>query len=488
MALQFLLAPVVLRYAGKEALGAYSFLIQMIAWGALTDLGFGVATGRRLAQAHGFPARINFREVFETGRTFLIVSNLFFAGFILIVSWKLSVFIQLTPTIERQAKLSLNIFACWVACRGIISLYGDALIATQHMADVNLIQSAYGALRLLLSLCFVKIGWGLVGLIGANIIAEAATFVTQRIRYRKLFPSDIFRWGLKNKRLFSEMFKFGLTYMVMIIAGKMYSSTDGIVVGNLLGAGAVAIVYVTQMPGTIFYQLLWRISDNSSPAINEIYAQKNKVYLAESYLKLCRVSMMLAICLAIGLLFMNRQAISIWVGYDQYAGSIFTIALAGISITQVMIHVACVFLVAVGDIKLIVVWGVISGVLKVALSILLVKAIGIPGCVIGTLVLDVPSLFIYISKANRALSIPYKTIFRLVVAPALKANIFSCITILLLIIIFPLPSWRTLLIRGALYLLAFSVGAWLKGFTSDDRYRIVQLARRIKSGASRNLP
>jgi len=71
MVLQFLLAPVVLRVAGQEVLGAYSFLMQMIAWGALTDMGFGVAASRSLAQAHGLSDRHLFCEIFTTARTFL---------------------------------------------------------------------------------------------------------------------------------------------------------------------------------------------------------------------------------------------------------------------------------------------------------------------------------------------------------------------------------------------------------------------------------
>ena len=52
IALQAILMPVVLRRAGQEALGVYAVVLQIVGYLALTDLGFGAATSRSLAQAH----------------------------------------------------------------------------------------------------------------------------------------------------------------------------------------------------------------------------------------------------------------------------------------------------------------------------------------------------------------------------------------------------------------------------------------------------
>ena len=49
---QILLAPFILRVAGTEVLGAYSFLMQILGVGLLLDLGLSVALGRFLARSY----------------------------------------------------------------------------------------------------------------------------------------------------------------------------------------------------------------------------------------------------------------------------------------------------------------------------------------------------------------------------------------------------------------------------------------------------
>ena len=254
MALQFALVPVVLRIAGQEVLGAYSFLMQMVSWAALTDLGFGVATGRNLAQAYGMDdQRKRFCTVFITGRTFYLASNVAFAVLVLIIGWKVNSLMSMSYSVESQARLSLFLLAIWIAIRTPVSLYGNALIATQNLAAVNAIAAMGSALRLLLSLGLVALGAGLIGLMSANVVAEAITFIIQRAWYRKLYPDDQFGWGIPDRALFREMLGFGLTYMVMIVASRLSANTDSIIVGYLQGAAAVSVYYTSQMPGTILY-------------------------------------------------------------------------------------------------------------------------------------------------------------------------------------------------------------------------------------------
>ena len=237
MALQFALAPVVLRLAGQEVLGAYSFILQVMGWAALTDLGFGVAISRSLAQAHGMEdERKRFRDVFVTGRTFLSASNLVFGLVLLGVGWNVDNIMSMSPTAEDQARTAVFLLAAWVAIRIPVSLYGEALIATQNLAAANIIVALGNALRLLLSLLFVFLGWELIGLMAGFVLAEAAIACTQRFWYRRLYPEDKFGWGVPDRGLFREMFGFGLTYMVMVVAGRLSASTDSIIVGYLYGA------------------------------------------------------------------------------------------------------------------------------------------------------------------------------------------------------------------------------------------------------------
>jgi O-antigen/teichoic acid export membrane protein len=478
--LQFILAPVVLRVSGQEVLGAYSFLMQIISWAVLTDLGFGVATGRYLAQAHGIDdERKRFCAIFTTSRTFYLGSNIAFALLILIVGWKVGSLMLMSPGVESQARLSLYLLATWVAIRVPVSLYGDALIATQNLAAVNMIVALGNVLRLLLSLLMVVLGAGLIGLMTANIVAEATTFIVERAWYRKLYPSDKFSWGISDRALFREMLGFGVLYMVMIVAHRLSASTDSIIVGYLHGAAMVSIYYTSQMPGTLLYQLIWKLTDNSAPAVNELYAKRAISQLTSAYLRLLRYSLLLAIPLAIGLLGLNRYAIKLWVGQAQYAGFLLSAALAVFAITQVTIHLNAIVMVAYGDVRVMSIFSLCAGIVKVILAFWLGRTIGLAGVMIANALVDMPGLVYFCYRVWRLLGVPIPQAWRHAVVPALRANILTLLVLIVLLIQPPAMTWLWFLLWVSIFALAWAVGTGGIGLLPTERDQMRLYVKRM---------
>ena len=53
--LQIVLAPAVLLLAGRETLGAFAILMEVVGYFTILDQGAGMSIGRYFAQAHGQP-------------------------------------------------------------------------------------------------------------------------------------------------------------------------------------------------------------------------------------------------------------------------------------------------------------------------------------------------------------------------------------------------------------------------------------------------
>ena len=477
--LQIILAPVVLRLAGKEIFGAYSVLIQIISWAALTDLGFGVALGRNLSQAHGTDDQHHhFKNIFTTGRTFYIASNLAFAGLILIMSWKLNSFMPMTDRVGYEARIALVLLAIWVVIRTPLALYNDALIATQNLAPVNIIMALGVAVRLILSIGFVISGASLIGLMFANIIGEAVQYLLGFIWYHKLYPHDKFGWGIPDRRLFREMLKFGLTYMVVIVAGRLSANTDSIIVGYLYGASAVSIYYISQVPGTMLYHLIWKLTDNSAPALNELYSKNAVDQLTNAYLRLFRYSLLLVIPLAIGLIGFSRSAITLWVGEAQYAGDIFTGALALFAITQVLIHLNCIVMVAYGDIRVMSIFFLFSGIMKLILAFWLGHLIGLKGVMIANTIVDIFGFVYFNFRVWRILSLTIYEVGRNAVLPALKSSILLLFMLMLMLLKPPSATWLLFLIWVSVFAIVWVLGTAIVGLTAAERDQFKYFIRR----------
>src|SRR5437879_13653199 len=106
--LQAILAPVILRYGGRELLGTFAIISQSISIMALLDFGFGLSLDRFLGQSFGVQDEgQRFRDVFTTARTFAFVSNTLFAGAVFFCSRHVSSFFDLSPDGALQAVQAL---------------------------------------------------------------------------------------------------------------------------------------------------------------------------------------------------------------------------------------------------------------------------------------------------------------------------------------------------------------------------------------------
>ena len=473
LALQAALAPLVLKVAGKETLGAYAALMQVIAHLTLVDFGLNTTLMRYLSQAHGIDDNgRKFRDVFITGRTFLLISNIIFALLLLLLSYWIGDLLSLSEHVDTQAKWSLYFLAFWAAIRTPLVLYGGGLIATQNLATFNLILIVSNVVRLVLSLGLVAIGMSLIGLMLANILAELTGLTIERYYFRKLHPTVHFGWGLPDKALFREMFKFGFQVMLMNVSTRLVFNSDNIIAGYLYNASTASVYYTTQIPAFVGIVLIFKLADNGAPAINELFARRNFPSLHNGYLRLYRYTLLLAIPFCFGILFFNFPLVSLWVGKEQYAGNIMTVALAFFTLSSVLSHINATFLYAFGTIRILVILGFITGIAKIVLSLWLGKIIGIEGIMVASVISDIPG-FIYISLITlRSINISLYQLWHDSIIPSLKAGVLPLCVGLLILISKPVFNLEKFIIMAALFLATSFIGTFLWGLFTSEKEKI----------------
>jgi O-antigen/teichoic acid export membrane protein len=480
--LQVLLTPLVLKTGGKEVLGAYSFLMQLVSWAALADLGFGVAVTRNLSQAFGTDDNMShFKKVFSTGRTFFIFSNLLFAFILLIINFNIHDILKMSPNVESDFKKSVFLLSIWVIIRTPLSLFNDGLISTQNLSKVNIISTLSVIIRLSLSLLLLMLKFGLVGLMIANIISEFISAYLCYFYFNKLYPNLKFLWKITDKKLFKKMFKFGLSYMIVMVSGRLSSSSDSLFIGYFHGASIVAIFYTSQMPGTLLYQLVWKLSDNSSPAINELHARSSENQLLLVYYKIVRYSLICSIPLALGIIIFNKPVISLWVGENQYGGLLFSILLAFFSITQIVIHLNCIFLIAFEKTKLMRNIFLSTSLLKFIISLLLVPIFSIEGIMFTNLFVDFIILILLNKNLLKLINTNFNKLYIASIRPAIISNIFIILLFTYMISPFSIKmdNWIILFWSIILYTLTWMVNSFFFGIKNDEKKYLYQGFRNL---------
>lgn len=403
---QVLLAPVVLRLAGREALGAFAAIMQTLTFLGLVDIVHSWTLERFLAQSAGLDdGGARFRKVFTTARTLILISNSVFAllvlGFSTCVAWLFS----LSPAIASQAQDALYVIAAWAVLRTPLAAYLNASVATQDMAATNMIGALLGVSRTLASLLFVLTGAGLLGLMLAGTVVEACGSFLYRVRFKRRNPDLMPGWGIPDKPLLREMLGFGGHAMFLNIGNMLVFNSGNTIAGMTNGAAMASVFYTSQMPTMTAYNMVLRLADSAMPGINDIFGRGDLQRLKHAIARLVRFMLMLAAPLALGVWLFNRDLVVTWVGEDQYAGALLTDTLAVFCVTLVVQRVAIVCAFVCGWMRLLTATAIVQGIAHFSLAFYLGKTLGLGGITLSLLAVTLPQIVVLWRKASQTLGL-----------------------------------------------------------------------------------
>lgn len=393
--MQALLAPVVLKVAGRETLGAYAAIMQVVGFITLVDIVGSWSLERFLGQALGLEdGGERFRTILTTARTVFLFCNVVFALLVFVFSLFIGRLFHLSPETTYQARMALYVIAVWAIVRTPLAAYLNASIATQDLAATNLIGTGLGIGRAVASLGFVLLGGGLFGLMLAGTAVEACGYFLYRLRFKKVNPNLMPGWGFRDKALLKEMLGFGGHAVFVNIGNMLVFSSGNTIAGMTAGAAAASSFYTTQMPTMTAYNMMRRFSDSTTPAVNELWGRREVALVRRSLVRVTRLLMTLTLPLALGALLFNRDLVTAWVGPRQYAGTLLTASLAGFCVIASVQRIAIDYSFTFGWMKLLTTTSLLQGIANFVMAFFFAKALGLGGITLALAIVIVPQTFI----------------------------------------------------------------------------------------------
>ena len=469
---QILLAPLVLKMAGRETLGAYAAIMQTLGLLALVDVAGSWSLERFLGQAVGVEDDgARFRNVFTSARTLLLLTNSAFATLVVIFSFFIGKMFHLSPAIASEARHALYVIALWAVVRTPMSAYSSALVASQDMAAVNLIGTLLGAGRTAASLLFVLAGGGLFGLMLAGTVVEACGTILYRVRFKKLHPDRMPGWGIPDRALLREMLGFGGYAMFQNIGNRLYFSSANMLAGLTSGAAAASSFYTSQMPAMTGYYMLYKLAENSAPAIYELHGRNAIDKLRNAFTRLLRLTLMMTVPLAAGVFLFNRDLVVTWVGAQQYAGNLLTDTLALYCLVNAVQGIAILFSFVFGWVRLLAFTALCQGAANFGLGYLLGRKLGMGGITLALLLVLLPQLIILLRKLNFTLQVnsgiflaifAMRAIIPIAAASAAGLFVHSFVTI-------QRHHYSALLAEALVFVLVYAIAAWFLLMADQDR-------------------
>ena len=195
--------------------------------------------------------------------------------------------------------------------------------------------------------------------------------------------------SLIDRKTFRELFGFGIYRFIWMVAAQLIFYSDSIVIGMFLGAGAITYYAIAGSLINYGRTIVSLVTDTFYPAATRMAAKQDLPALRELLIQGTRISLLVALPLCLGYVFLGKQFITLWMGKEYSVSWIYLIILTIPQFTGMSQYISALVLAGMARHKVLAYLVLAEGLFNLLLSIILVRRIGLVGVAWGTVIPDV---------------------------------------------------------------------------------------------------
>jgi len=481
--LGIVLMPFTVKHLGQTQYGLWMLIASMTTYFQLLDLGYGNGIVRHLVEAdrRGDAAEIN-----RVASTFVCVyagiAALACAAIVVMVALVVPRFPHLTPAQIRVAQLLLAILGARVAIGFPLTVFGAVTNARQGFALNNLVASAIVVASAVCTYAVLESGGGLVTLVAATTAINIVGYAGYAWTAYRVMPELKIRLSAFSAARWRDVTSFSLYLFVINIAAQISFNVDNVVVGAFLGPAAVAVYTVSLRVAEYQRRLCDQFSGMLFPVVMAFGADGDRAALRRTLVDGNRIALALVAGASVCLVGFSGPLIRGWMG-PAFAGSVApfnVLALAGVIVVSQA--ASSNVLIATGRHRIVAWIWIAEAAANLALSVVLVRVVGLPGVAIGTLApLVVGHLAVMLTVACRAVGISIARCLYETARPAAIAAAVAACACAILRTARPPASAVAVVVEGAVVGLVYVASLATVGFEFETRRAYASQARRAGS-------
>jgi len=384
-AIQLVMVPLLLHHLGSETYGLYAALTSIVGYFSLLTFGSSLTIPRYVADHAARGEREALSRFVSTW--FALYLGVALAGVAIglavapLLGRAITVPAALEPVIAPAWRLVVGGWALGLAAGLLQSLLTG--LGEVHLS--NLASSARAALNLAFAAVILwaggDLGALLLGLLAAAFVGGAGLCVLVRLAHPEIrIAPGLAGWGTLRSAGRSAAYYFLMQFAALVVMG-----TDNIVISVFLGVGSVAAYAIAFQLYAMAVAALWSGVDVLLPFFARWGAQDDTERLRAAFLRATRYAMAGTVLAAILLAAFGKPVIGWWVGPSMFVGMRVLLVFCVMLLIATPIHSAALVLAGLGRHRSPAIGGGIEAVLNLALSILLVRHLGVFGVAVGTL-------------------------------------------------------------------------------------------------------
>ena len=471
MAATYLLTPFVIHTLGREGYGTWTLITSITGYFSLLALGVPMACVRYVAQ-----------HVTERDRTKMNKAiGSCAAMYLLIGLCALLVGAALTPVFvtvydipaefHDEATVAFAVMVVQMAA-GFIGFLPEGIMFAHHDFVVrNLVRIGGVLLRVALTIGLLRVHGSVIALALVQVACLVFDFVISCVLIRRRYPDVRITLADFDRQMVRQIFSFSAYVLLLNAGARLAFETDALVIGAFIGVGAIPFFVIANNLVIYLMEFIVAIAAVVSPMATKLHTEGRTDELREIFLKWSKVALSLTMMAGLFLMVLGPRFIGWWIdpSFEAPSGEVLQILILSSLVFLPVRGVALPILMGIGKPRAPAILFIGAGVLNLALSVALVKPLGLAGVALGTAIPNALFAVVVLAIACRELQIGVGHYLRYVVPRAA----LGALPVLALLLWFKLglgvQGITGLAAAGSAMLLLFAL-TWVFFVYRDDPY------------------
>jgi O-antigen/teichoic acid export membrane protein len=385
----FLLTPVVVHSLGATGYGLWTLVLSITGYFGLLDLGIRSSVSRFLARHLALKDDAGFNSTVSAALLILTCGGILAFLATLVISIFFFDSFRVEPEYASAGRTALLITGVNMSCMLPLGVFSAVLYASERFDIVSGITIAMELARGALVVWLLRNGYGLVELAVVALAITLVQYSTMGIIAKALHPRMRISLRGVTRASCMELFGFSIYRFIWIVANQLIFYADAVVIGIFLGAGAITPYALAASLINYGRNVVFLLLDPLYPSAARMDAEGKRAELQRLLIVGTRMALVVALPLCLGLVFLGRQFITLWMG-SGYAGS--AVILAVLTIPQFFCmpqYVSALVLAGMAKHRVFAYVALAEGIANLILSVYLIQKVGLIGVAWGTVI---PSL------------------------------------------------------------------------------------------------
>src|SRR3984893_2506291 len=388
----FFLSPFVVHHLGNLTYGVWVIIMSLVSYMNLLDLGLRGAVTRFVSKG---TAQKNDQESSEAVSGALWIRLWISIAIMLtgvLVSFGFNRIFGIPVELQQAARIALVITAVTVAMNLWCGVFGGVLVAlhrydlTSGVSILQICVRAAGVIFLLRS------GHGILSLAIWDLCTSIVANVATMFFCFRVYPRLRIVFGRPDSATLQKLWNYSFYAFLINVAIQVVYYTDNLVVGAFLSPAAVTLYAIGGILIGYARQIVSSMTTTFTPLASTFEAEGSYNNLRRLLIHGTRAALIVSLPIVVALFFRGHTFIRLWMGeqYAQPSATVMQILLLSLVFSSA--NTTCGGIVyGMEKHKRIALWAIGEGIANLALSIILVRRMGIYGVAWGT---TIPSVLI----------------------------------------------------------------------------------------------